>query len=104
MRGVNDEYIAGLWKSQFIADLHWNLPDNLENTACFPHDVYLAPSWSWASVEGQVEVRMVDARHVRYKPISTMVAHNLGYSSDMTGQVKSGWVGQNLWSTTRGQA
>lgn len=65
----------------------------LKKTLGFPQNVYIAPSWSWASVEGQVEIRMVDARHVRYQAVSTVVDHHLEYhTSDVTGQVKFGWI------------
>ncbi|EPE32859.1 hypothetical protein GLAREA_05871 [Glarea lozoyensis ATCC 20868] len=46
---VNSEYLAGLWRMHLMHDLFWN-------TKCLATrpDVYRAPSWSWASVEGHI--------------------------------------------------
>ncbi len=48
-RGIlEDEYVAGLWKSSLIECLCWQSVD------CTPVGEYRAPSWSWASVDGLV--------------------------------------------------
>ena len=45
------EYYAGLWKSSLFEQLHWNVqgPKNERPT-------YRAPTWSWASVDGPVDL------------------------------------------------
>ena len=44
---TGDEYLAGLWRSDLVAQLMWyNIP-SYEGTQ--PHGRYIAPSWSWAS-------------------------------------------------------
>ncbi|KAF1358571.1 hypothetical protein EJ07DRAFT_14707, partial [Lizonia empirigonia] len=54
-----DEYLAGLWRKNFIVQLAWRMPP-LEN-ASLGQDTpqgchaYVAPSWSWASVHGGVD-------------------------------------------------
>ena len=45
-----DTYLAGLWRSRLLQDLLW--------CAIFPHkasryDDYVAPTWSWASLNGE---------------------------------------------------
>jgi hypothetical protein len=58
-RATSSEYIAGLWKDTFILDMLWQL--NL-NAPCrypnpsneFDHGRSNPPTWSWASVDGQV--------------------------------------------------
>ncbi|KAF8855326.1 hypothetical protein BDZ45DRAFT_805077 [Acephala macrosclerotiorum] len=75
---LNDEWIAGLWKKTLPGDLMWNVrkgmrtnkpapePDIVERTivgARPPHQTssssrlesYQAPSWSWASVLGDID-------------------------------------------------
>ena len=48
---LQDEYLAGLWRSTLLTDLLWYaLPDTSEGTS--RAEVYRAPSWSWASVDG----------------------------------------------------
>lgn len=46
----SDTYCAGLWKTHLLEGLTWSAPDpsgEVENE-------YLAPTWSWASYNGQV--------------------------------------------------
>jgi len=55
-RILKDQYVAGLWRRNLVRDLVWRL--NLENKVrrrrISPPRVYVAPSWSWASVVGGV--------------------------------------------------
>jgi hypothetical protein len=47
---TGDEYLAGLWKSMLISELCWRcLDDQHERPLAFQ-----APSWSWASINGQI--------------------------------------------------
>ncbi|KAI1777278.1 heterokaryon incompatibility protein-domain-containing protein [Hypoxylon cercidicola] len=51
---VEDEYLAGLWKRNFHKQLNWN-PDLLSEN----HSRILpsaAPTWSWASIDGEVDM------------------------------------------------
>jgi hypothetical protein len=51
-----DNYLAGLWESFLMQQLSWYkmVPDDLPLGG-----VYLAPTWSWASVDGAVMLREV---------------------------------------------
>ncbi|KAF4464239.1 heterokaryon incompatibility [Fusarium albosuccineum] len=46
---TGDIYIAGLWKSRFVHFLDWKVGEPRPRSTA-----YLAPSWSWASVESPV--------------------------------------------------
>lgn len=46
-----DEYLAGMWKSWLATGLLWSVSDS--NVRPRPKQ-YLAPSWSWASVDGPI--------------------------------------------------
>ena len=51
---LQDEYLAGLWRSTLLRDLLWYaLPDTSEGTSRAA--VYRAPSWSWASIDGPLQ-------------------------------------------------
>ncbi|KAH9856367.1 heterokaryon incompatibility protein-domain-containing protein [Lenzites betulinus] len=51
-RVLKRDYLAGLWRYTFLSDLLWLGPKD-----CRAHPPpYRAPSWSWASVDGQVEM------------------------------------------------
>ena len=50
--GIEDKYVAGLWLKRFPYELLWR-------TGRGPHQrpsEYQAPSWSWASLNGSVEI------------------------------------------------
>ncbi|KAK5136068.1 hypothetical protein LTR08_004118 [Meristemomyces frigidus] len=49
---LSDEYAAGLWKSQLPAELMWQTKRHRKT---FRPAEYRAPSWSWCSLEGDVE-------------------------------------------------
>jgi hypothetical protein len=49
---MNDQYLAGMWKSDLVASLAWTLYDE---SSCGPApSTYIAPSWSWTSIAKQV--------------------------------------------------
>ncbi|KAF1937683.1 HET-domain-containing protein [Clathrospora elynae] len=54
------QYLAGMWERHLAMDLQWNYPRNEKtsdsNAVRKPRARgYVAPSWSWASVDGAVE-------------------------------------------------
>jgi hypothetical protein len=68
---TNDAYVAGLWKSNLLHELYWNVMayepthmcDDPEHDAAMPRPSrsavvypteYRAPSWSWASIDAQI--------------------------------------------------
>ena len=51
-----DTYVAGLWRSQLPETLVWNLIDCRSGPGAHRPKGWRAPSWSWASTEGQVHL------------------------------------------------
>ncbi|PBK66881.1 HET-domain-containing protein [Armillaria solidipes] len=51
---LNSKYIAGLWEHQLPSSLMWY---SRLGSECRP-PCYRAPSWSWASVEGAIDVEL----------------------------------------------
>lgn len=63
-----DDYVAGLWRSNLVGGLCWRVPEMRRSTQeLIPSGLYarryeisrrptkyLAPSWSWASVDGEI--------------------------------------------------
>ena len=79
----SDEYFAGLWKREFIHSLLWLYPHGGRRPV-----TYRAPSWSWASLEGEAE---------NHRPCTDCVAmasmESVKISSvtgDATGAIKEG--------------
>jgi hypothetical protein len=69
---TQDKYLAGLWLSDLTRGLLWK-PSTI---ARFP-DVYLAPSWSWASVHGHITYRKMGPSEVSFEVIDTRIEQAL---------------------------
>ncbi|KAI6806256.1 hypothetical protein KC332_g9390 [Hortaea werneckii] len=51
---TGDQYLAGLWRRGLLKQLAWRRPRR--GTLDPPYNVYVAPSWSWASYPYGVEI------------------------------------------------
>jgi hypothetical protein len=82
---VHDEYVAGMWRKDLISQLiTWR------GRTVRP-SVYRAPSWSWASVDG--EVWFASYPHGREEAQAEIVGLHIEYATeDETGQILSGWL------------
>ncbi|KAJ9137481.1 hypothetical protein NKR23_g9084 [Pleurostoma richardsiae] len=84
-----DVYLAGLWKSSLVADLHWRLlPGSAHATKL---DEYIAPSWSWASYPGAVNYIYLSGTAF-HGTIDVLDAACTAAGHDATGEVLSGFV------------
>lgn len=68
-RGATDQYCAGLWRSSLIPGLSWQVS---KEGQAGRQESYRAPTWSWASIDGQVTFKLWDeVKPWKYRP--TMV-------------------------------
>ncbi|KAI6836604.1 hypothetical protein KC340_g12494 [Hortaea werneckii] len=51
---TGDQYLAGLWRRGLLKQLAWRYHNS--GTLDPPYDVYVAPSWSWASFPSDVKI------------------------------------------------
>ena len=51
----NDNYLAGMWRNEMEAQLCWHFEGS--GTRPAPTEPYRAPSWSWASIDGEIPYR-----------------------------------------------
>ncbi|KAH6972470.1 heterokaryon incompatibility protein [Ilyonectria sp. MPI-CAGE-AT-0026] len=51
---LQDEYVAGMWRRYLACELLWNASTNQEKKES-GLEIYRAPSWSWAAVNGLVD-------------------------------------------------
>ena len=65
---MNDIYKAGLWMSEIITELLWrrNSFTNAGKLRPRPRN-YRAPSWSWASMDGEVHIRKQNVEAVEFE-------------------------------------
>ncbi|KAI1211928.1 heterokaryon incompatibility protein-domain-containing protein [Annulohypoxylon truncatum] len=81
------QYYAGLWQSNFIRWLCWWV--RLNDEASLP-DVYIAPSWSWASLCAEIGLPRIedDADLAELRDIKLIsVSKNDSYAS-----MRDGWI------------
>jgi hypothetical protein len=96
-----DEYLAGLWTSSLIRDLLWRVPPPAPTTLVITGDhsrrpkYYRAPSWSWASVDGILNLdgtRYLTSE--RAEPCAKLLESSITplVEGDVFGQVKDGYI------------
>lgn len=96
LREPQDQYLAGLWKQNFVLQLAWRLDplydlDGPIFSSSRRYADYVAPSWSWASVMGRVRTGI--SLYSNIQQIAVLVDQHLEFrTSDPTGQVASGWI------------
>lgn len=78
----DDEYLAAMWRKVLIYQLGWYLKNPGKNLS----DPYRAPSWSWASLEG--EVSYIDIEEPDALVIGAIV--KLKFKVALMGKVENG--------------
>ena len=87
---LNDEYLAGLWKSELLPQLLWSIKMQTTSAKVMK---YRAPSWSWACVEGEVEYESCGFMQKLDQAIAEVVeAAVLPADVDDTGSVIGGHI------------
>jgi len=79
---IKDEYIAGLWRNRLSTGLLWFL-----NSAAVRPIEYRGPSWTWASIDGNISTSRFEGVIVR---LVELIGHDITYTTDdKYGQIKS---------------
>jgi Heterokaryon incompatibility protein (HET) len=91
----DDEYLAGLWKSQMPNALLWQAAARTRHgtTLTLSRPInYRAPSWSWASLEGSISMRATEQIPGHWYHVFTEVlgAETQLFGGNPTGQVTGG--------------
>ncbi|SPO07796.1 uncharacterized protein DNG_10491 [Cephalotrichum gorgonifer] len=80
---LDDEYLAGMWKSSLVRCLGW------QAIRCTAPSEYCAPSWSWASLIGIPAMEFNDTMTV----LATVIDCGVEVDGlDVFGRVKHGWI------------
>ncbi len=103
---TGDTYLAGLWRSNIIEGLSWRMklvefnhycddpahdesvPPDTKAKAHYPAK-YRAPSWSWASVDGEVSFYRIDKDKVQARCLGVEV---MPAGTDKFGKIQLGWI------------
>ena len=85
---LGDRYVAGLWQQCFPSQLLWNY----DSPGTRPRD-YRAPSWSWASVNPQIDRGLLPGRTYDVGILAQVIDVKIEYpGQDTTGQVTGGYL------------
>lgn len=113
---IRSKYLAGLWDSSLATDLIWQIEDaddmKTEYFVSSKRDlqhrpaVYIAPTWSWASINTAVNLesqsRLEDPLGTASSSILEVVLHRA--SSDIYGQLTGGYMRVQGQLTTQRQS
>lgn len=92
----DDDYLAGLWRTQLPSGLMWTTRNGLQanGESTYRPKTYRAPSWSWACVEGIIEifpeVHLDEERWIELCQV--LEAKTTPMGEDTTGQVSDGYI------------
>ncbi|RDW56542.1 hypothetical protein BP6252_14113 [Coleophoma cylindrospora] len=88
----NSRCIAGIWEHQLAKQLLWSIESPVLERVKAPASQYLAPSWSWASVEGSVKTEW--AQWLFALPCLTLLEADTTIvpGHDIYGQVSAGFL------------
>lgn len=87
----SSRYLAGLWEQDFLQQLLWRTPKRpfgIEGIG-FRYDTYVAPSWSWASMNAVISMEEIHSSCMR-DCVTLLDAHVTPLGEDEFGQVCNG--------------
>lgn len=83
---LQDTFVAGLWKSRIIEDLHWS-----SESWYIPPD-YRAPSWSWMSIDGPIHMPDMAGKNTGRKCATVLDYHLEVKGQNRYGEITAGWL------------
>ncbi|KAL2061615.1 hypothetical protein VTL71DRAFT_6992 [Oculimacula yallundae] len=92
-----DMYLAGMWQKELETELLWNVEGFSERTAS--PGVFVAPSWSWASVTGKILFLNPELKSPLHNSfmIQILECKTVPMTIDPTGQVSGGYLKSRGW-------
>jgi hypothetical protein len=90
--GSENRYLAGLWEKYLASQLLWEVGSNGNSPPALPTE-YRAPSWSWVSVDGHVQIPLIHQGNEREVVLSVLAVDIITVGPDnFTGQVAYGYL------------
>lgn len=99
---VKDEYVAGLWRRQLPYHLLWEVWSSVHSPpeTCVRPEVYIAPTWSWASVRGPCTLFEGIDHSKEDSMIQVLEISIKRKGPDPMGAVLAGMLGLRCWMKT----
>lgn len=88
---VQDEYVVGMWRKHLESSLLWHVDKlrKIDGSPASRSTDYRAPSWSWASVDGEISPDNVSDQDLTIKVEDVHIEYA---TDDTTGVVTGGWL------------
>jgi hypothetical protein len=100
---TKETYLAGLWKRTLAIDLMWSIPPQQgplpESSQTASKRLEVAPSWSWASVNGPIQYP--SGNHLAIKNVLIEHVHVDGSASRNTGKITFRGILRTAYVTKR---
>ncbi|OBT66986.1 hypothetical protein VE03_04182 [Pseudogymnoascus sp. 23342-1-I1] len=88
---TGDHYLAGLWRDKLEEQLCWSHSRYISG-AMRPRPPWRAPTWSWASIDGEVNWYTREELCLETTYVHVLDANTTKHSHDQFGQVTSGVI------------
>ena len=105
-----ETYMAGLWSKNFEAQLLWYIiPSGSDIPMAASHrrpTTYVAPSWSWLSVDGPISLELRGIPHIFLEiiDIHTELSNNNPFGTIKNAWIHArGWLSAGTWVETQTQ-
>lgn len=87
--GGSADYCAGLWRQDLVQGLLWHVRE-----PCARHGAYVAPSWSWASMDGKISYLIQQGHQMNFESHVTIeqVVCDTWTPVNPTGRLSGGYI------------
>ena len=90
---TNSAYLAGLWKENLPMELCWSVDYvSIDSSPLLQSETYIAPSWSWASVNGALNFISPDPKAPFTSVVTVLDAHASVSGLNEYGEVQGGYI------------
>ena len=95
IKSPGNEYLAGMWKPHLLNELLWDR--GFDKEAPYEPDLYIAPSWSWVSLNGAVLDTWITGHGIEYQTRGEVLDAQVTPVDDVFGPVKAGSLTLRTW-------
>ena len=95
LKSPSNEYLAGIWRPHLHSELLW--VRHGDQTPPYEPSIYIAPTWSWASLNGAFQGSRIDDEGKESECYSEVLDVEVTPVDDVFGPVKAGSLTLRTW-------